>query len=186
MRIMNSRRARQAAAGAALACSAVLVTACSPAAGVSATGGGSVTVTSQTVARTAHKVYLAEGQDIHGTVVYKPKCRSGCALSGDSTAFLDKMTWETWSATKAVGAGIYELNGCNPNCAAGPVYKVPAEVTFSHPVKACVSGKTRWFWSRASFRFPKGLPEALSGDNAPKNPWTFSSLIDNARQSCRA
>jgi hypothetical protein len=187
MRIMNSRRARQAAAGAALACTAVLVTACSPTAGASAAGGGSVAVSSQTVttARTAPKVYLAEGQDIRGTAVFRPACRSGCALSGDSTAFLRKMTWKTWSATKAVGTGIYELDGCNPNCAAGPIYHVPAVVTFSHPVKACVSGKTRWFWSKASFRFPKGLPKALRGDNAPENPWTFSSLIDAARQSCR-
>jgi hypothetical protein len=166
----------------------LLISACSPASGSAAAhGAGSAAVTSRTVttARTAPRVYLAEGQDIHGTAVYRPACRTGCALSGDSTAFLHKMTWRTWSATKAVGTGVYELDGCNPNCAAGPIYHVPAVVTFSHPVKACVSGKTRWFWSRASFRFPRGLPKALRGGNAPKNPWTFSSVIDAARHSCR-
>jgi hypothetical protein len=96
------------------------------------------------------------------------------------------MTWTTWNGSKAVGKGIYELNGCDPDCAAGPLYKVPVVVTFSRPVKACSASGTRWYWSRASFSFPKGLPRALRGDNAPENPWTFSSLIDAARHSCAA
>jgi hypothetical protein len=83
-----------------------------------------------------------------------------------------------------VGKGTYLLDGCNPDCAAGPVYHVPVVVTFSQPVKACTSAGTRWFWSRASFRFPHGLPKALSGDNAPLNPWTFTSVIDAAKHSC--
>jgi hypothetical protein len=135
-------------------------------------------------------VYLAEGQDIRGKALYKPACRSACALSGDSTAFLDRMTWTTWSAAKtgakAVGKGTYELNACDPNCAAGHVYHVPVVVTLTRPVKACSAKGSRWFWSRASFRFPHGLPKALQGPNAPLNPWTFTSLITEAHQSCHA
>ena len=113
-----------------------------------------------------------------------PACNSGCPLSGDSTAILDKMTWRTWSATDAVGTGIYELDGCNPNCAAGPMYPVAAVVTLSDPVKACSSSGTRRFWSRASFSFPHGLPKALQGSNGPENPWVFSPVISAAQQSC--
>ena len=84
------------------------------------------------------------------------------------------MTWNTWSGSDAVGTGTYELDGCNPNCAAGPLYHVPAVVTLSNPVKACSSSGTRWFWTRATFRFPGGLLKALQGESAPRNPWVFS------------
>ena len=50
--------------------------------------------------------YLAQGQDLHGKMLFKPACNGfGCALSGDSTSFLSKMTWQTWLDTEAVGTG---------------------------------------------------------------------------------
>jgi hypothetical protein len=179
--------ARRVASVAGIACAALLVTACNSQGGPSAvvTGAPNPAVTSATVtAKTAPRVYLAEGQDIRGRLLYRPACKQGCPLSGDSTAILDKMTWHTWSASKAVGTGTYELDGCNPDCAAGPLYKVPAVVTLSHPVKVCSPAGTRWVWTKASFRFPHGLPKALRGDNAPLNPWVFSSVISAARHSC--
>jgi hypothetical protein len=133
---------------------------------------------------TSATTYLAQAQDINGTVLYRPACNSGCPLSGDSTAILDKMTWSTWSATEAVGAGIYKLDGCHPSCAAGPIYSVATVVTLSDPVKVCSSSGTRWFWTRASFKFPSGLPKALQGGSAPENPWVFSSVASAAQQSC--
>jgi hypothetical protein len=94
------------------------------------------------------------------------------------------MTWTTWSATEAVGTGTYKLDDCNPNCAAATPVNVPMVMTLSQPVKVCSSSGTRWFWSRASFKFPNGLPKALQGDNAPQNPWNFSTLVTAAQQSC--
>jgi hypothetical protein len=99
-------------------------------------------------------------------------------------AILYRITWTTWSATKAVGTGTYELDACTPSCAAGPVDPVPTVVTFSQPVKVCSSSGTHWVWSRASFTFPHGLPRAFQGQNAPANPWTFTPLIAAAQQSC--
>jgi hypothetical protein len=117
--------------------------------------------------------------------LFEPACgNSGCVLSGDSTTFLYQMKWTTWTTTEAVGTGTYKVDGCNPNCAAGTVYPVSAVVTFSQPVKVCTSAGTRWFWSHVSFRFPDGLPKALQGQNAPQNPWTFTSVIAAAQQSC--
>ena len=181
---------RRVAAGAGIACTALWLAACNAQGDPSAaaTGAPNSVVTSSTsaavTAKTTPRVYLAEGQDVRGRLLYRPACRSGCPLSGDSTAILDRMTWPTWSASKAVGTGTYELDGCNPDCAAGPVYKVPAVVTLSKPVKVCSSSGTRWVWSRASFRFPHGLPEALRGSNALLNPWVFSSVSSAARHSC--
>ncbi len=171
----NARRARRLAGWTGVVCAALLATACQ--------GDGSV-ATGPVTGPTANSTFLAEGQDINGAVLHAPLCTSGCALSGDSTAILNKMTWNTWSAADAVGTGSYEIDGCNPNCAAGPVYHVPAVVTLSNPVKACSSSGTRWFWTRATFRYPNGLPAALSGDEAPANPWVFSSVVTAAQQSC--
>lgn len=179
MRIVTACRARRAAGLTALACAALLVTACgSPDGQAAASASG-------TTAAAAARVLLAEGQDINGTLVYRPACKPpGCTLSGDGTAVLDTMTWSRWSATEAVGTGIYKLDGCNPDCAAGPEYPVPAVVTLSDPVKVCSASGTRLVWSRASFRFPKGLPRALRGSGGPQNPWVFSIVTSAARQSC--
>ena len=175
--------ARRIAGLAGIACAAVLVTACSP--GSATAVPASSQASAALAAKTAPRVYLAEGQNIRGRMLYRPACKPGCVLSGDSTAILDKMTWHTWSAGKAVGTGTYELDGCNPNCAAGPVYSVATVVTLSNPVKVCSSsGVPHMVWTKASFRFPHGLPKALRGDDAPLNPWVFSSLKSDARHSC--
>ena len=94
------------------------------------------------------------------------------------------MKWTTWTTAEAVGTGTYKLDACITSCAAGPVYPVAVVATFSQPVKVCSSSGTRWFWSRASFRFPDGLPKALQGQNAPQNPWIFAPVIAAAQQSC--
>jgi hypothetical protein len=129
--------------------------------------------------------FLAAAQDLNGPLLHQPACGGyGCALSGDSTAYLSNMTWTTWSGTEAVGKGVYKLDDCQPNCAAGTVYAVATVVTLSQPVKVCSPSATRWVWSHASFTFPNGLPKALQGQNAPQNPWTFSPLITAAQQTC--
>ena len=183
----NERRARQAgvrrvAGWAGIVCAVLLVTACGL--GSAAAAPASSLASTALAAKTAARTYLAGGQDIRGTLLYRPACQEGCPLSGDSTAILARMTWRTWSAGQAVGTGTYELDGCTPNCAAGPVYNVPVVVTLSHPVTVCSSAGARRVWTKASFRFPHGLPKALRGGNAPLNPWVFSSVISAARHSC--
>jgi len=136
-------------------------------------------------APTGAGTFLAAAQDLNGTLLHEPACGGyGCALSGDSTAFLSRMTWTTWSGSEAVGTGRYKLDDCNPDCAGGHVYSVATVVTLSQPVKVCSSSGTRWVWSHASFAFPNGLPAPLRGQNAPQNPWTFSGLIAASQQSC--
>ncbi|SRR6266568_444372 len=184
MLTINGRRARRAAGWAWIACAALLVTACNSSGSSAVAPASPPASPGVTASPTGTSTFLAEGQDINGTLLNMPACGSGCPLSGDSTAILDKMTWRTWSATGAVGTGIYKLDACHPNCAAGPVYPVATVVTLSDPVKACSSSGTRWIWTRASFRFPDGLPKALQGDNAPENPWVFSTVISAAQQSC--
>lgn len=210
----NARRARQVAAWAGLACAALLLTACnsssspvvaassSPASAVTPGTGATqasspgppssqpatpapATTPSTAVLQTAASTFLAQGQDINGPLLFMPACNGlGCALSGDSTSFLATMTWTTWSATEAVGTGTYKVDGCNPDCAAGPIYPVATVVTLSDPVKVCSASGARWVWTRASFKYPDGLPAALRGSNSPENPWVFSTVVAAAQQSC--
>ncbi|HEY6296009.1 MAG TPA: hypothetical protein VIX15_10135 [Streptosporangiaceae bacterium] len=188
----HSPRSRRWAAAGAIACLSLLATACgssgSPAASAPGSTSAAPTPASSSAAagtQTAANTFLAPGQDINATPLHAPACTGyGCSLSGDSTAILYQITWTTWSATKAVGTGTYKLDACNPSCAAGPVDPVPTVVTFSQPVKVCSATGTHWVWSRASFTFPHGLPQAFQGQNAPINPWTFTPLITAAQQSC--
>jgi hypothetical protein len=159
-------------------------TSAAPSAPVSAAAAPSVSP-SGTAAPSGTSTFLALGQDINSTALHEPACLSGCPLSGDSTAILSAMKWSVWSAAEAVGTGVYKLDDCSPNCAAGLVSDVATVVTLSQPVKVCSAAGTRWFWSRASFTFPKGLPKSLRGDAAPQNPWVFSSVVTAAGQSCR-
>ena len=199
----HARRSRRVASWASLACVAVLLTACSSSASSAAssptgTPGTSTPVTGPTAppsapasspslaaAPTGAGTFLAAAQSLNGTLLHEPACGGfGCALSGDSTAFLFHMTWTTWSGNEAVGTGTYKLDDCNPNCAGGHVYSLATVVTLSQPVKVCSSSGTRWVWTHAFFVFPQGLPQALGGPNAPQNPWTFSGLITAAQQTC--
>jgi hypothetical protein len=202
----KASRLRQVASWASLACIAVLLTACNSSTSSAASSPASTAGTASTsgpitgpttppstpasspdlaAAPTGAGTFLAAAQDLNGTLLHEPACGGyGCALSGDSTAFLARMAWTAWSGTEAVGTGSYKLDDCNPDCAAGHVYSVATVVTLSQPVKVCASSGTRWVWSHASFTFPHGLPKALQGLNAPQNPWTFSALITAARQTC--
>jgi hypothetical protein len=133
-----------------------------------------VKVTGSAVLPPGTTVYFAEAGDINGTVDYRPGCASGCQLSGDSTTFLWNMTWRTWTTVEAVGTGTEKIDDCDPDCASGKVYAVPVTVTFSDPVQAgCTAADTRVVWTRASFAWPDGLPAALTGQNAPLNPFTY-------------
>jgi hypothetical protein len=196
MRTARTGRVRPITAGAALACAGWLAAGCgsssspagarSPAApsrspAAAASPGASP---SASASPTAASTFLAPGQDLNAKPLHRPACDAGCLLSGDGTASLYKMTWTAWSAAEAVGTGTYKLDDCSPDCAQGTVYPVTAVVTLSGPVRACSSSGVRWFWSRASFRFPDGLPNALRGPAAPENPWTFSALVTAAQQSC--
>jgi hypothetical protein len=208
MGITNAPRPRQVAAWASLACLAVLLTACASSASSAASPASSTPSTTAARASSAPgfpvsspgtqaaspsvaaapagaDTFLAAAQDLNGPLLHEPACGGfGCALSGDSTAFLAGMKWTTWSGTEAVGTGTYKINDCDPSCAAGHVYPVPAVVTLSQPVQACSASGSSWVWSHASFTFPDGLPTALQGQDAPQNPWTFSALITAAQQSC--
>ena len=127
-------------------------------------------------------VYFAESQDVRGTTAHAPGCQVGCPLSGDGTTVLWDMTWPTWTGGEAVGTGTERIDGCDPNCAAGPEYSVKVTVTFSQPARDCALGE--WFWTYATFTWPDGLPPALTGDSAPTNPWDFTQVKAEATQSC--
>jgi hypothetical protein len=120
--------------------------------------------------------YLAESQDVHGTIVRAPHCTDGCPLSADGTIVLYDMTWHKWTAAKAVGTGAEWVLDCVPDCAYGPQYKFAVTVTLTSPEKDCATSAAMYLWTKATFRWPDGLPGGLQGPDAPYNPWTFTAL----------
>lgn len=157
----------------------VLVTGC---------GGSGSTVVENAAATSspapARVVYLAESGVVSGTAWDAPACKAGCVLSGDSTLALYNMSWPTWNSTVADGTGTEKLDDCTPNCAAGTLHAVRVAVTLSRPVMVCVAGAGRWFWTRVTFTWPDGLPAALSGANAPLNPFDYPDITAQSAKSC--
>jgi hypothetical protein len=181
----SARIIRRAITATAFSCVAVLPAACGASSGPSAAPTKTPALTAASAASAGADTFIAEGQNISGTPLHKPACPSGCVLSGDATSVLYDMTWTRWTGTEAAGTGTENIEDCVPNCANGGQHRVRVAVTFSRPVKDCpAQSAARWLWSRVSFGYPRGLPGALRGANAPKNPWTFSSLIAQAKQRC--
>lgn len=129
-------------------------------------------------------VYLAEGGSVTGTLLHAPGCAADCVLSGDGTTSLSRMTWPSWNAVEAVGTGTEKLDDCTPNCAQGTLHAVPVRVVLSRPVMVCAGGKSTWFWTRATFTWPSGLPAAFAGANAPSNPFDFDGIASQAAKAC--
>ena len=152
----------------------------SPASSYATVAGGAVVNPGGPMKPAGSAVYLAEGGDVRGTAVHEPSCAAGCPLSGDGTTQLSAMTWSTWTGTEAVGSGTEKIDGCTPNCATGKLYAVKVTVTFTKPVHVCAAGVIHWYWTRASFAWPNGLPAALKGENAPTNPFTYSEIASQS------
>ena len=175
--------ASQAASSPAQPAPATSAPASAPAAPSSATAVASAAPTGAAGAPGA-TVYLAEGGSVTGTMLHAPGCAAGCELSGDGTTALWTMTWPTWNAATAVGTGTEKIDDCTPNCAQGTLHAVPVRVVLSAPVMVCAGGRATWFWTRAAFTWPSGLPAALAGANAPTNPFTYSGIASQAAKAC--
>jgi hypothetical protein len=123
--------------------------------------------------------YLAEGQDLAGTAAQRPACGQGCPLNSLGTVVLYNMKWPTWDATKATGTGSETIQSCGATlCSGMPQYSAKVRVTFSKPVKDCQADQA--YWTRAVFSYPEGLGDAP----APPDPWNFTTLAQQARQTC--
>ena len=53
---------------------------------------------------------------------------------GDGNAYVEDLTWSSWTATSAAATGNYVHNLCVPTCAAGKFVSQPATVHLGHPV----------------------------------------------------
>ena len=181
-----------AAAGATAAAASAPSSAASPSLSISASVSQPSLVPASNSASpvsvpSAHEltVYFAEGGDTNGTAMRASSCTAGCPLSGDGTTSLWDMTWPTWTPTEAVGTGTEKIDGCDPSCATGKLYPVKVTVTFRDPVQVCTAQHVaRYYWTRASFSWPDGLPAVLSGDSAPVNPVSYANITAESTPSC--
>lgn len=95
----------------------------------------------------------------HPVAVVRP--RSIVVACGDGNFYLTRLSWSSWTATRAGGTGTGHQNDCKPNCAAGHFHTYPAEVTLSKP-RTCAGHKV---FTTLSWRFTTQTPDgiALSG-----------------------
>jgi len=56
------------------------------------------------------------------------------AFSGDAGNVVIQISWSSWTATRAVGTGTSNIEGCVPDCAQGTETPVTATITLSDPV----------------------------------------------------
>jgi hypothetical protein len=61
---------------------------------------------------------------------YKPK--TIMIYCGDGGAYIDKITWKSWSQAGAIGMGEYYRNLCEPDCSDGKIVHAPVNVRLSN------------------------------------------------------
>jgi hypothetical protein len=52
-------------------------------------------------------------------------------MSGDASWIIDTIRWSSWGGLTAHGAGVSDVETCNPNCAAGGVVTAASRITLS-------------------------------------------------------
>jgi hypothetical protein len=100
-------------------------------------------------AGTSSRVYVA-GDCAHGQ--FKPKVV--IITCGDAGAFVQKLTWSSWTTAAARGQGTYKVNSCTPNCAAGHFKSSAVKVKLSKP--GSCSHHTHRFFKRMTLTFRSG------------------------------
>lgn len=76
---------------------------------------------------------------------------------GDGGMYVDRITWNTWSSNGAQGTGFYNVNDCDPNCAAGNMHESPVNIKLSG--LANVRGKNYLRTKEIQTLDGKNLPE---------------------------
>ncbi|HVX21419.1 MAG TPA: hypothetical protein VHB02_08725 [Acidimicrobiales bacterium] len=61
---------------------------------------------------------------------------------GDGNAYLDHLTWSSWTPSGATGSGTYTHNLCQPDCAQGRFVSAPTTVRLAYPI---ATGRGREF-----------------------------------------
>lgn len=74
--------------------------------------------------------------------VYRPK--TIIVTCADANFTIEKISWNSWTTTRAAGRGTARVNNCTPDCAGGTFETFPVRVTLSTP-KRCRPGKPLQF-----------------------------------------
>ena len=103
----------------------------------------------------------------------KPSVRPASMLIGcDGTGELERMKWSRWNFSEALGAGIFHLDNCRPDCASGTFQTYGIAIHLSQPVFSTLSSYSGWLWDSAAVTFIGSVPGGMNrtetyGDFAP-------------------
>lgn len=74
----------------------------------------------------------------------------------DGLARLKKLSWSSWTTTKARGKGLFEAPNC-VSCAHRHFNSYPLTLTLSRPIRC--HGQRHPVWSRAALKFGRSRPK---------------------------
>ena len=77
------------------------------------------------------------------------------ALSGDSTLYVEKVNWSSWTTTEAIGSGVLQAHDCRPDCAGGRPFFYPVAIHLVKPVMTSCGSKA---WGLNEFVFTGSVP----------------------------
>jgi hypothetical protein len=76
-------------------------------------------------------------------------------FSGDAGNIVTGITWSSWTAARATGTGISDIQGCVPNCAQGSETPVTTTISLSAPVHGMFTAITETRnGTSATFSYP--------------------------------
>jgi hypothetical protein len=78
----------------------------------------------------------------------------------DAGIYVDQIQWSTWERAGAVGAGIFHVNDCDPDCADGTMHQAPVRVELRNFEK--YKGKYYLRTLEITSKDGKNLPEQQS------------------------
>jgi len=91
----------------------------------------------------------------------------------DGTSLMENMTWSSWGAEGATGAGTDNSVECQPNCATGPRLVNPIVVHAWNPQPADGCPPNLQFYSDLTVAYPQGVPPWIK----PGTQWLADTLF---------
>jgi hypothetical protein len=92
---------------------------------------------------------------------YKPS--SLLIACGDGNARVTGLHWSSWTATSAVGTGIWQQNDCKPYCAKGRFHDFPVQLRLDDPMP----GQGTMIFGNATAIFSGAAPDGATDGREP-------------------
>jgi hypothetical protein len=118
-----------------------------------------------------------ENTDIYvvNCVTYEVKPVELVLYCADAGQILNEITWSSWNATEAIGAGTSTANDCEPSCAEGKDVISAVEIKLTKPV---TSESSKRVFSQIEIQYDKVQPTGVMDEILDLPTITFGDFSD--------